>query len=128
MTVDNSRVIKALVRMGIARQSPPDEAALIVYAEELNGIDPGVIEAACHRLSRRPRADFETAFPSLGALLLTCEQVTADHALDRIRAIAETCPKQLEPPAELPAMTKHEAKTKWREMYDAMLAMRRRTS
>jgi hypothetical protein len=70
------RIVRAVIRLGVVRQAPLDEAGQQVYVEGLADIDPYVVEAACLKLGAAVRGEFETTFPSLGLILETCRTVT----------------------------------------------------
>jgi|SRR6185369_15004110 len=68
-------VTAALAKLSILRQaSDVSDLTLDLYAAELEaaGITPDVVVIACQGLQSQPRAEGETAFPSLGTLLERC--------------------------------------------------------
>jgi hypothetical protein len=65
----------SLVRLGVARQAPPDEVVLRVYLDGLRAVPAAVVDQACVELARAPRDDYESSFPSLGVLLERCKAV-----------------------------------------------------
>lgn len=85
---ENQRKIVALVKLGIARQSPLEEAGQQVYLEQLASVPSDILERACVELARIPRDDYEPAFPSLGIVIERCRMVR-DHDA------AMAAPKQL---------------------------------
>lgn len=78
---EKQRMVGAMTRMALFRQAEVSTATYVAYALALTeqGIDAGVVEAACRSLEATTRAEGETAFPSLGTLLSTC------HGLSRGR-------------------------------------------
>jgi hypothetical protein len=113
---DNARKLGALIRLGIARQSPLDEAGQQVYLEALLRIPGDVVERSCQELSAEPRNDFEPMFPPLGVILQRCRQVR-DHWAGLM------VPKQLREARPEP-LTKDEAKA-WIERLKADVQKRR---
>lgn len=99
---ENAQKLKALVRLGIARQAPLDEAGQQVYLEAIVRIPADVVERACQELGAEPRNDFEPMFPPLGVLIQRCRAVR-EH-WDSLSA-----PKQLREAKQEP-LTKEEAR------------------
>lgn len=109
--------LAALVRLGVARQAPPDEATLRVYADGLRLVPAAVVDQACVELARVPPDEKETWFPSLGVVIDRCRAVR--HHQDSLRA-----PKQLREARPVP-LTKAEAQ-KWIEKLRADVRSKRR--
>ena len=86
---------QALVRLAIARQFDLDEGTQEVYLDSLRIETDIDVDEACHALATKPRADYDTAFPSLGALLAMCREVRLARAQRRIAELASHAPKQL---------------------------------
>jgi hypothetical protein len=112
-----SRKNVALVKLGAARQSPPDELAQQVYGEGLSHIPSDIVERACQQLAREPKNDYEPSFPPLGIIIERCKAVR-DHD-DQVNA-----PKQLREARPEP-LSREEART-WVERLRADVRARRR--
>lgn len=119
MTSEVGRKVQALIKLGIARQSPQDDASQIVYVEGLESVPSDIVERACSQLAREPKNDYEPAFPSLGALIQRCREVR-DHD-DMASA-----PKQLREARPEP-LSKEEAKA-WVEKLKAEVQRRRQAT
>ncbi len=78
MTSEVARKVKALVKLGIARQSPQDAAAQLVYVEGLQHVPSDIVERACAQLALVPRDDYEPMYPPLGVIIERCRMVR-DH-------------------------------------------------
>lgn len=63
-----ARVAEALSRLAIARATLLDEVTLSVYADALEDVDPGLVDRACRRLGKTPRAEYDTAMPDVGTI------------------------------------------------------------
>lgn len=72
---DDARKLRALIRLGLARQSKLDKDGQVLYLDELVGLPADIVEVACANLQRQPRRDYETAFPALGDVLEACREV-----------------------------------------------------
>ena len=70
--MSHSDKMKSLARLMIARQAQLQDEDYQVYLEELRDIPAEVVERACRKLARTERAEYETAFPSVGKILSEC--------------------------------------------------------
>ncbi len=90
---DGQRIGRALVRLGIARQSPCDEGTQQVYGEALVLFPPTVVETSCRTLSLEARPEFSTAFPDLGTIIAACTAETERLKVDTLKLIAAQRPE-----------------------------------
>ncbi len=65
----------AIARLAIARGSMVDDLTSDVYLDALADVSPELVRAACLELSKLPRADYETALPSVGTIREYCDRV-----------------------------------------------------
>lgn len=85
----NPEITASLATLAILRQAADvTDVALDLYSAELTaaGVTGDVVAAACHAIQAAPRADGETAFPSLGTLLTACASVRRTQREDAERA------------------------------------------
>jgi hypothetical protein len=95
--MNGSQFVPMLAKLAVRRQAELDDAALGLFAEDLAGagIDARDASAACDALGRAPRAEFQSAFPSLGDLLSACRSARWAR-MDREQAeYRASLPKQL---------------------------------
>ena len=105
-------VVAAMKRMAILRQADAGNATYAAYVVALRHEQqaPDVVTEACDRIAVQRRGDGETAFPSLGDLLLECQRVRIAREDQRRAALAASAPPYFfEPPAR-PDMTPDEAR------------------
>jgi len=108
---DDARKLNALIRLGIARQAPMDTPSQKVYLEELAHVPAEVIERVCQHLARRPKGDYEPAFPAVGTVLELCGSIL------RQRLIQSDTQRYLDAPTR-PSLSREEAKA-WVEQLKA---------
>lgn len=58
----------SLQALAIARSTEADDAVLAVYLHSLSDLDPALVCAACERLAREPRKDYQAALPEVGLI------------------------------------------------------------
>jgi len=115
---ENSRKLNALVRLGIARQAPPDEATQQVYLEELQHWPSDIVEIACQKIARLGRAEFEPAYPTVGRIISDCRDVVRQQGI-----ITDTSRLLTRPDIE--PLTRDEART-WIGRFKASVQQRRK--
>ena len=79
------RLDAALSKLATARAATVDEFTLLTYADVLADVDVSLIERACFEMAKAPRADFEAALPSAGAIRAQAEHLSS---ADRVRTAA----------------------------------------
>lgn len=75
-----ARVAEALSRLAIARATLLDEVTLSVYADALEDVDAGLVDRACRRLGKTPRAEYDTALPDVGTIRAVAEAIGHEDA------------------------------------------------
>lgn len=77
---DAAVVAEALSRLSIARGGSPDARVGEVYLDALDDLDADLVRRACDALARQPRAEFESALPSVGAIRVVAAKLIAQDA------------------------------------------------
>lgn len=70
-----SAINRSLQALAIARASEADESILVVYTHSLADLPPAMVQRACERLALRPKREYETALPDVGAIRETVAEV-----------------------------------------------------
>lgn len=79
----------ALANLAIARATRLEDETAIVYARQLEDLDPGHVERACVRLANQPREAFASPMPSVGDIRAMVREVAREEATShRVRAQA----------------------------------------
>lgn len=102
------RKLNALLRLGILRQAPQELETLKAYIEELEPMPSDVVEICCQKIARRPKGEYEPAFPAIGTILQECRSHQA-----RVMQEIETS-RLLNPPAvSVPSELQRQRKEKF---------------
>jgi len=75
--MSRDEIIQTLGRLAIRRQAEVDQFTFEVYADDLvrEGVDAEDLVAVCWELGRKPRAEYQPAFPAVGDLLQGCAEI-----------------------------------------------------
>lgn len=80
--MDNG-ILVALTRLAALRSTTIDRETLVLFTKELaDHPQPDAVIQACERLARRPRAEGEPAFPSLGNILQEARLIIRTNVLN----------------------------------------------
>jgi hypothetical protein len=102
-----SAINRSLQALAIARASEADESILVVYTHSLADLPTALVRRACERLALRPKREFETALPDVGAIRETVlelqrEDIAADRNAKLLAAPADADPRTWRYCAEQP--------------------------
>ncbi len=101
--------LAALAKLMVGRQATVSDDDLHVYLEDLADIEPAIVAAACETLRKRPKREYETAFPCIGDILEACRLAKIEQRHEAQRQLAAKCTTPEDPPAS-PPLTRAEAK------------------
>jgi hypothetical protein len=69
----------ALQALAIARSTEADDAVLAVYLHSLSDLNPAIVSAACERLAKEPRKDYQAALPEVGLIRAEASKVAREQ-------------------------------------------------
>lgn len=79
----------SLQALAIARSTEVDDAVLAVYLHSLADLDVAIVSAACERLAKEPRKDYQAALPEVGLIRLEAAKVAREVShTERIKRLA----------------------------------------
>jgi len=82
---DDVRKMHALIKLAALRMTSVPEATQVLLVRELERETAADVEEACQRLGRRPKAEFASAFPDLGTILIEIGEIDGDRRREALR-------------------------------------------